>query len=218
MKTSAPVLHRKATVVTLAIGVLLVSGCAGQQDSEQPAAAETAAAAPTETSPAPTSTPTPAEPDLEDPSSWLIDFTAIGPLALQGQVSEEATSMTAFTSATQDACPSVSAFDRADSPSIWLPDPTATGIVEQIVLQSWGTEAAVSANSPQTSTGIGIGATRDQLTAAYPQIEESAGTYAPVYSVPDNAGHWINFALSADGLVDTIVVRDTAAIDSEYCG
>ena len=219
MTNTASVLHRHGTIAALAVGVLLVAGCAGEPASEQPAsekpAAGAASTAPTETT---TPEPTPAEPNLDDPSSWLIGYTAIGPLTLQGQLADQATSTTAFTTTVQDACPWVTALDKTDFPSIWLTDPSDTGLVDQIVLQAWGSAPTMAANSPQTSAGIGIGATLDQVTGAYPDIEQNDGKYAPFYSLPDGSGHWINFGLSADGLVDTIVVRDSAQIDSEYCG
>ncbi|TFC84880.1 hypothetical protein [Cryobacterium sp. TMT4-31] len=221
MNSRASVVYRQGTIAALAVGVLLVAGCAGESAGEQPAgekpAAGAASTAPTET-PVPSATPAPAEPNLDDPSSWLIDYTAIGPLTLHGQLADQAASTTAFTTTVQDGCPWVTALDKADFPSIWLPDPAGTGVTDQIVLQAWGSEATVAANSPQTSAGIGIGATLDQVTAAYPDIEQNDGTYAPYYSLPDGSGHWINFALSSAGLVDTIVVRDTALMDSEYCG
>lgn len=221
MNSTASALHRHGTIAALAVGVLLVAGCAGEPAGEQAAsekpAAGAASTAPTET-PEPSATPAPAEVNPDDPSSWIIDYTAIGPLTLQGQLADQATSTTAFTTTVQDGCPWVTALDKADFPSIWLPDPSDTGVVEQIVLQAWGSVPTVAANSPQTSAGIGIGATLDQVTVAYPDIEQNDGTYAPFYSLPDGSGHWINFGLSADGLVDTIVVRDSAQIDSEYCG
>ena len=217
MNYRAKMLDRQVTIAAFAVGALLLTGCAGQPAGEQPAAGD-GAAAPAQTSSPPSDAPTPAVPDLEDPSSWVIDYAAIGPVALDSPVSDQAASLASFTSATQDACPSVAAFDKADFPSIWIPDPSDTGVVEQIVLQAWGSAPTVAANSPQTSAGIGIGATLDQIEAAYPDIEQNDGRYAPFYSLPDGSGHWINFGLSADGVVDTIVVRDSALIDSEYCG
>ena len=220
MKNRTSAFHRHRTIAALAVGVLLLAGCAGEPADEEPAAAAPAA---TPSAAAETAEPTPAaaapvEVNLDDPHSWLIDYTGIGPLTLQGQLSDEAASATAFTSTLQDGCPWVTALDKADFPSIWLPDPSDTGVVEQIVLQAWGSAPTVAANSPQTSAGIGIGATLDQIEAAYPDIEQNDGRYAPFYSAPDGSGHWINFALSTDGLVDTIVVRDSALMDSEYCG
>lgn len=217
-RTSA--FHRHGSIAALAVGVLLIAGCAGEPATVEPAAASPSA---TSSAAAETATATPAAPEpavlnLDDPRSWLIDYTAIGPLTLQGQLADQATSMTAFTTTVQEGCPWETAFDKADFPSIWIPDPSDTGVVEQIVLQAWGSAPTVAANSPQTSAGIGIGATLDQIEAAYPDIEQNDGRYAPFYSMPDGSGHWINFGLSTDGMVDTIVVRDSPLIDSEYCG
>lgn len=220
MKNRTSVFHRRGTIALLAVGVLLMAGCAGEPAGEEPAAASpsTTPSAPAETTVPTPATPATAELNLDDPHSWVIDYTGIGPLTLQGKVADEAASATAFTTTLQDGCPWVTALDKTDFPSIWLPDPAATGVIDQIVLQAWGSAPTVAANSPATSAGIGIGATLDQITAAYPDIEQNDGRYAPFYSLPDGSGHWINFALSADGIVDTIVVRDSALMDSEYCG
>lgn len=210
-------LHKRGTVAALAMGTLLITGCAAEPaGNSAPAAAEPAPV--TESAAAPTPTPTPEALDLDDPSSWLIDFTAVGPLALGDRLSDELPSMTAFTTAVQEGCPWETAFDKADYPSIWIPDPAATGVVEQIVVQKWGSADSVAPNSPQTSAGIGIGATQEELTAAYPSITTVEGLYAPYYALPDDSGHWINFAVTEEGLVDTIVVRASSRIDSEYCG
>jgi len=220
MKNRTTAFRTHGMIAALAVGVLLTAGCAGEPANDEPAAASPSS---TPSAPAETSTPTPATPaptevNLDDPHSWLIDYTGIGPLTLQGQLADQAASATSFTSTLQDGCPWVTALDKADFPSIWLPDPSDTGVIEQIVLQAWGSAPTLAANSPQTAAGIGIGATLDQIEAAYPDIEKNDGRYAPFYSLPDGSGHWINFALSTDGVVDTIVVRDSALMDSEYCG
>lgn len=206
-------LQQRGTMAALAIGALLLSGCASDPAGESSSPPKEAAA----TTPA-AATPTPAAPNLDDPSSWLIDFTAVGPLALGDRLNDELPSMSAFTTVVQEGCPWETAFDKADSPSIWIPDPSATGVVEQIVLQKWGSAASVAPNSPQTSAGIGIGATQEELAAAYPSITQVEGKYAPYYALPDDSGNWINFGVTEEGLVDTIVVRASSQIDSEYCG
>lgn len=220
MKNRTSAFDRHCTIAALAVGVLLIAGCAGEPASDEPAAASpsTTPSAPAETAVQTPATPAPAELNLDDPHSWVIDYTGIGPLTLQGKVTDEAASATTFTTTLQDGCPWVTALDKTDFPSIWLPDPADTGVIDQIVLQAWGLAPTVAANSPATTAGIGIGATLDQITAAYPDIEQNDGRYAPFYSLPDGSGHWINFALSTDGVVDTIVVRDSAVMDSEYCG
>ena len=219
MTDHASRLQKRGTVAALAIGVLLLSGCASETaGASTPAPTEAATATGNSATPTPTATPTVAALNLEDPSSWLIDFTAVGPLALGDRLSDELPSMSAFSTVVQEACPWETAFDKPDFPSIWIPDPSATGVVEQIVLQKWGSAGTVAPNSPQTSAGIGIGSTQAELTAAYPSITQVEGLYAPYYALPDDSGNWINFAVTEDGLVDTIVVRASSQIDSEYCG
>jgi hypothetical protein len=197
------------------MAILVLSGCAGPQSNE-PLATPSTSDLPTGN----TMTPTSTSPvlNLDDPRSWLVDFAGIGPLALGDRVSEREESMTSFTTTRQDACPWVTAFDKSGFPSIWIPDPSDSGIVEQIVLQKWGSPQDVAANSPHTSTGIKIGATLDQLRAAYPALAQNEGKYAPYYSVTNGSGKWINFAVNDGGLVSTIVVRASPNMDSEYCG
>lgn len=211
-------LQNRGTVAALAIGVLLLAGCASQPAGTPSPGPSDATAATEKPATTPAAAPTAEALNLDDPSSWLIDFTAVGPLALGDRLSDELPSMSAFSTVVQEGCPWETAFDKADYPSIWIPDPSDTGVVEQIVLQKWGSAGTVAPNSPQTSAGIGIGATQEELTAAYPSITQVEGLYAPYYALPDNSGNWINFAVTEDGLVDTIVVRASSQIDSEYCG
>ena len=213
-----------------AISVLLVTGCAAQAEPEPTTMPSTASATPTAT-PTPTAAAPTAEPaptaaapapapalNLDDPRSWIISFTAVGPLDLGVSLNDQIPSMTAFTANAQDACPWVMSFERPGTPSIWIPDYTDTGDIKQIVVQGWGSAANVAGTSPQTAGGIGIGATVDELRAAHPETAEVAGKYAPHYSLSDGAGHWTNFAADDAGLIDTIVVGNSQVMDSEYCG
>ena len=214
---------RLPVAAIVAVSTVLLAGCAGQQSTSVPVPGPTLSDHSTDSTnsptpaPEPTSTSAVANPD--DPRSWLIGFTGIGPLALGQPITEGATAMTAFTNAGQDACPWVTAFDKSGFPSIWIPDPSGAGVVEQIVLQAWGSPGTVvAANSPRTSSGIGIGATLGELKTAYPELSKKEGKYAPHYSLPDDGGSWINFGVNNQGVVDSIVVRTSSEIDSEYCG
>jgi len=209
---------RLPVAAIVAVSTVLLAGCAGQQSTSVPVPGPTLSDHSNDSTNAPTPTSTSAVANPDDPRSWLIGFTGIGPLALGQRITEGATAMTAFTTAVQDACPWETAFDKSGFPSIWIPDPSGTGVVEQIVLQAWGSPGTVAANSPRTSSGIGIGATLDELKTAYPALSQKEGKYAPYYSLPDTSGNWINFAVTDQGLVDTIVVRTSSEMDSEYCG
>lgn len=208
--------HRRPVVIVLAIaGALALAGCSGGAGASTPAPTETVT---TTATPTPSPSPTPTGPDLADPASWIVSFTGLGPIEVGAPIDGTASLMTAFTVATQEVCPWVTAYAADGLPSVWLPDPQSTGVVNQIVLQAWGGPAtAAVASSPTTAEGVGVGSTLAELQAAYPALTEQQGKYAVFYAVTDDAGHWINFSVTGD-LVDGIVIRDEAKIDSEYCG
>lgn len=203
--------------VAIATCVLLLSACANQQAESPtlaPSPAQTSSGGPSDT--AVEQTPAPTGIDLDDPRSWIIDFDSIGPLELDGDISATEQSMAAFARTVYDGCPSVLSFDKPGFPSVVIPDMLGTGLVQQIVLQGGVTSAAVSSDSPRTISGIGIGATLDELTAAYPDITFQDDHNTPHYAVQGDSGNWINFSIY-EGLVNNIVVRDSPAISKEYC-
>jgi hypothetical protein len=206
-----------AVAAIISIGALLLSGCAAAA-ATPPTEKPTVAAQPTESSSATASTPTstPNAINLDDPSSWIIDFTSVGPLAVGGDISAIDQSMTAFTRATYDGCPSVISFTKPEFPTFVIPDRLGTGVVEQIVLQAGVSAAEYSPNSPRTSTGIGIGSTQEELTAAYPALTFIDDHNTPHYAVSDDNGNWINFSIY-ENLVNDIVVRASSVVAKEYC-
>lgn len=196
-----------------AAAALVLVGCATAAPESTPTAASSAGSS--AATAAPTTTPAT---DPADPATWVIDFGHVGPLAVGAALDGVAPLMTAFTETTQEACPWVTAYDAAGLPSVWLPDPSSTGSIEQVVLQAWGDPSAVGTDALRTDAGIGVGSTLDELRAAYPNLTEQAGKYAPFYAIDDGQGQWINFGANQSGVVDTIVLRGEAKIDSEYCG
>ena len=98
---------------------------------------------------------------------------------------------------------------------------TVAALVIGVLLLSGCASETAGASTPasmEAATGIGIGSTQEELTAAYPSITRVEGLYAPYCALPDDRGNWINFTVTEDGLVDTVVVRASPQIDSEYCG
>ncbi|WP_327014319.1 hypothetical protein [Cryobacterium sp. GrIS_2_6] len=159
--------------------------------------------------------------DLAEPSSWIIDFTSVGPLAIGADLDATKLTMTAFASGTGfDSCPSHSilSFDKTGYPSVFITEKNkGDGLIEQIVLEGTGDSSGYIATSPRTTSGIGIGATLDQLKSAYPAITYQDDHYTPHYALPDGHGNWINFDV-LEGLVKHIVVRPTPVIARELCG
>ncbi|TFB97496.1 hypothetical protein E3O42_16295 [Cryobacterium adonitolivorans] len=196
--------------------MLLLGGCAGSS-SEPPVAGHAQSTTPATTSSTPALSPTPTAPNLDDPASWVIGFTSIGPLTVGSELSEAAQVMTSFTSTVYDGCPSVVAYGRTGFPTVLVPDRLGTGIVEQVVLQGGADAAGLSVNSPHTEAGIGIGSTLDELMAAYPAITYQDDALTPHYALPDDGANWINFSMS-EGVVRDIVVRASPVVAKEYCG
>lgn len=206
--------RRLLIIATISAACLAISGCGGNRPSGEPTPVPSATQSP---SAVPTATPEPEPEPVAEPSSWIIESSGVGPLALGAGIAEARSSMTSFTDSTREACPWVAAFEKPGYPSIWLPDPSNTGAVEQIVIQAWGVARDVAANSPRTNAGIGIGATEDELLAAHPDVSAVKGKYDSHYALQGEDGNWVNFGISDAGVVDTIVVRSTSAIDAEYC-
>jgi hypothetical protein len=200
-------------IIALAATASMLAGCA------HPAVSVSRSTAPQalKSSPAPSPKPTL---NLADPSSWLIGFDQVGPLSIGGRISEEKAQMTAFTDTSSASCP-VAMFATDNSPSIWV-SPGADG--DSINLIALGAALfgksipAVEGGTPKTEKGIGIGATEQQLKAAYSGIVET-GTYGSetYYGVSNGNGRWIDFVI-ADGAVDAIAVGSSSTPPSEYCG
>jgi len=211
--------RRYGVIATAAVSILLLSGCAGQA-AESPVANPTVSVGPTASAsaPTPTASPTLTSPavDLADPSSWIIDFTSVGPLAVGDAVSATDQTMTAFTRKVYAGCSSVVSFDKPGFPTYAIPDVLGTGVVSQIFLGGGADPSQFSSTSPHTTNGIGIGSTLDQLKTAYPALAFQDDHNTPHYSVTNDNGNWINFEI-LDGHVMNITVSDTSVIGKEYC-
>jgi hypothetical protein len=210
--------RRWLPVIAIAAFGMLLSGCAGLR-ADAPTVNRTSSGGSTVSTTAPTPTPTPIAVDLTDPSSWVIDFTGVGPLAIGQAISETDQSTTAFTvSGVFDSCPSpIRSFDRPGFPNLVIAGSSDDGLIELIALEGGPASSEYTATSPRTSAGIGIGATLDELKTAYPAITYQDDHFTPHYALSDGNGNWINFAVF-EGLVNKIVVRPMPVIPREICG
>jgi hypothetical protein len=206
-------LIRTTAVSSAVAAAALLTGCAAS-----PAPSPTATTEPT-AAPTPTPSATPAV-DPADPGTWLIDATGVGPVEFGAPAETEAADLTAaYTDVTDAAACSVLMFDSAGSPSIWLsPDPG--GAINAILVTGETAEGSVYAGSPRTEEGIGVGSTRAELIAAYPELADTVQDDVGYeeYSLAENAGTWIHFEVEPNGLVVGIVLNAQPVAPYEYCG
>lgn len=217
------------TLTTVALGMVLLSGCASVDPTADAEASPSRSTSPSATpaarspeTPAPTASasgdPSAAAVNLEDPRSWVIDFTTLGPVTRGTPVSDMGASMDAFTATVNDGCPWITEYDRPGSPSIWLIASPDSDVISEVMLRGTEAEPGATGMSPSTREGIVLGSTLDQLTTAYPALQEIEGPPGePSYAVTDDAGNWLDFAVNDEGIVHAIVLRDKPGVLQEYC-
>ncbi|WP_165063230.1 hypothetical protein [Marisediminicola senii] len=156
--------------------------------------------------------------DASDPTSWTIDFTGVGPLQLGAEFDAARAGMAQFVyDVDLENCPGVGDFT-----------PEAAGIASFITQSVDGAIVSVtlvgrtgdSTMVPATAEGIGVGSSLDDLTAAYPELEqgEFEGT-ENTYAVAGDAGTYIAFEVNPDDdAVRVISVSDSPLTPAEYCG
>jgi hypothetical protein len=156
--------------------------------------------------------------DGNDPYSWVIDFSGVGPVKLGDPIDQVEASASAYTREPNESCPPV-VFLYADGfPSIVVPDPYASRVIEYIAVRDPDPQAVAAYSAPRTSVGIGIGATLEELRAAYPDLSERQVIYRTHYFVTNGSGSWITFRVDDQELVDSITVSSNPDLPSEYCG
>jgi len=218
-----------ATAVGVGAVLTLLSGCIPGAEDELPKASETVTASETPaasvTPPIASAAPSPVAPaspdiNLEDPSSWLIDFGGIGPVPYDGQIADVRPSMGAFVEDTlPDYCPAARFREGSLSLVAYLADDFST--ITGISIGRWDRSGPVSTYSPRTAEGIGVGATFEELLTAHPTITKS-GEYGGgdnptlYYAMPNSSGMWLVFNVQSD-VVESIDVRTTSRPPSEYC-
>jgi hypothetical protein len=213
--------------VSAAAVIAVLAGCSAVPASDTAATPHPASSSTPSAAQSPTPTPPPAETepavDLDDPGTWTIDFATLGPVQRGASVSDIGTSMDAFTATVNDGCPWITEYNRPSFPSIWLVASPASDIIVDVVLRAadadpGAADTGTAGPSPSTHEGIGVGSTLDQLTAAYPALQEIEGPPGePSYAVTDSGGNWIDFAVSDGGVVHAIILRDKPGVPQEYC-
>ncbi|MET3565305.1 hypothetical protein ABIC47_000776 [Leifsonia sp. 563] len=220
---------RTALVATLVVLALTISGGSvayalgtGLIDltpAAAPSPTPTVTPTPTPT-PTPTSTPIPAVPvqDPADPSTWVIGFDGVGPFKLEAPFDAQRAVAPTLKDVTEQIC-SASYLDL---------EATSDLVVRIAGSQDGGQRTAAivlgisqpqlpqsQADSPKTSSGIGLGSTLDELEAAYPALTNTITVRGlPQYAITNGHGSWIVFSI-AGGMVVDIQIADAADLPVE---
>lgn len=229
----------RALGVGISLVALLLVGSAGAalaagvipspfDDPAPPVVTSTSTSAVTPTPTLPTETPDPPRPtpaaspavDPDDPGTWVITFDGLGPVQLGSSFDEQRQLLPAFDDITDALCTARNLDLQAPSGfrfrSVGGAD-ESTGTAA-ITFGNGGSEFADDqSTTPKTAAGIGLGSTKEELLAAYLDIELT-GMYQseiyPYYGITDGNGGWIVFAL-IDDVVSSIQVANESDLPSE---
>ncbi|TAJ50303.1 MAG: hypothetical protein EPO52_00340 [Herbiconiux sp.] len=211
-------------VVAAVIGLGVALGAAGCVAPTPAPSPTVSAVTPVPTAPAPTSTPAPTPTPTaagpvsapDDPSTWIIDFSGVGPVKIGDTIDE----VTASIPVQGESCrPGVIQFFGSSIVALGAvgsDDPT--GGSAPVVLAMVGRTTDATPGYPSTATGITIGSTIAELQAAYPDLEtyqSYSGT--PAYRVTDGTT-WLHFAGYGTDTVASIAVATVDQTPTEYCG
>ncbi|GGO61200.1 hypothetical protein GCM10010910_08440 [Microbacterium nanhaiense] len=150
-----------------------IAGCAGQAPPADLPAGETTAASPPAPTPDESATPSvsaPADPEPSpptgEPAEWVIDETAIGPVALGADFGATLDGLSDEW-VNDAACPEMAYWTSNDGAylvSFHHDGQADTATISEITVEALGPGDA----GPRTAEGLGLGSTGDDVTAAYP--------------------------------------------------
>ncbi|MGF6821406.1 hypothetical protein M2317_000292 [Microbacterium sp. ZKA21] len=154
--------------------------------SSEPAPSESASPSPSASGPD--------EPDPDDPSSWLVSAEGIGPVLIGGDF--DATLADLPTTWTSDgaACPWAAFWNAPDTSFSMHFVRGAEDQSEPIsdISASTMADSVSGPVGPETADGLGVGATRDEILAVYPDAEEGSASID---------GEWIRVPSESDGQI-----------------
>ncbi|ARC57601.1 hypothetical protein AS850_11015 [Frondihabitans sp. 762G35] len=176
-------------------------------------------------SPSPSAVPADPTAGVGDPSSWLITTAGIGPLTLGGKQTLEAAKTTGSYTVTAPGyvCPVNFYTPRSSADPNLSTEAVRNDTIDSIQIGEVGTEP--SSSTPRTPSGIGLGSTRAELLATYPDIESlstssatpATSTFGETFGIQDGQGRWLSFILDDHGHVGEIDVTYTKGRSGEFC-
>ncbi|WP_194422228.1 hypothetical protein [Microbacterium abyssi] len=209
--------RRTGPIVVAALGALMLAGCATASPAPE---ASTPAPEPSATSADPDPSPTSEPPvDLEDPSTWVVTETGIGPIETGGDFAATLAELP-DTWMNDENC-SWAAWWNAEDESYNMNFVRGTESEEEpIVLASASAADPVTPGvGPRTEEGLGIGSTKDEVRAQYPDAAEGE---APIgegtwLSVPGD-GTMIFFEYYTGDQANAVTVTTLEEPPYEVCG
>lgn len=202
--------HFTASALLLT-GLLLLTGCAAPVEVVPSASA--VAGTPTEPAATEAGEPSATAPDLGDVSTWIAGSAGIGPITRGTSWAEVQTQLVGADSAS--ICPSALRVTAGGSATIFVGVEADGDTIRQV----WATSGAGGV-SPSTAAGIVLGASLEDLIAAYPGIEESPTPYptaVKAYAVADADGSWLVFSLR-DDVITQVGASELPFPPKELCG
>lgn len=202
------------TIGVAAVAVLALAGCTspGEATANEPTPAVSSV------SPAPTpSETTPAVVDPADVTAWAITTAGIGPIERGARYTEVIAGLASFE--VSEPCAWAAVLDTEGAASLLLTHPEDGEEIASVWVTGRADDAGIVPASPSTETGIVLGSTMDELTAAYPDLQpvNQTGADSYGYAVGDAADGYLDFLVEG-GVVVLIGVQEVAGVPKEFCG
>jgi len=209
---------RRATTTALLLAVVTLgaSGCVAPAPIPTPVPTTSVATPTPAPTPAPTAASTPTAPAsaADDPSTWVIDFSGVGPVKLGDTIDE----VIASVPVPAESCrPGVAQFYGSSITAVGGGTDDPTGGTSPVLMAIVGQSMDVTTGYPSTAAGITIGSTIAQLQAAYPGLEAYETSTDSPYRITDGT-HWIHFTGYGTDVVQSITVSTLDQTPKEYCG
>lgn len=166
--------RKNGFILVTGILVAALAGCTPAADDGPPTSTPSPSTTPSAT---PDGSPSPApEPDLADPSTWIISEEGVGPIDIGGDFSATLDTLPESWENDAENC-SWTAWWNADDASHGVffvrGTESETAPIGEVTVYT-AAEEPMAVDGPVTAEGLGVGATKDEVLAAYPDAEEGA--------------------------------------------
>jgi hypothetical protein len=205
---------RWAGAALVAASVGLITGCVGVDAAVTPPPVN-ATAAPAATQ-IPTSQPETLPEDVDDPATWIVDGSGIGPVRRVAVFEPGSAEVGPYTVAPGECPnPAVTFLEGVGLAGLTVVTEAGGQGVDVVEVTNWDPSEAVV--SPATAAGVRLGATETELQAAYPGLAQAGSSNnSDVFAVEDTDG-WIVF-WTMDDVVVLMSASPAPTVPSELCG